>query len=181
MSENASDYGAIITPRLVLRPFRAEDLDRLSELMANPDFMRFSPGVYSRDRTHQFLEKIIGWNENSIPSLYAVTLAEAGTLLGYCGFYHPEGFEDTEIGYRLDPEYWNRGLITEAARAVRDYGFAELQLNRLISLIHPENIPSRRVAEKNDMSLERETTFRGFPTQVFAIRRQQWQALQHDA
>jgi [ribosomal protein S5]-alanine N-acetyltransferase len=47
----------------------------------------------------------------------------------------------------------------------------------LISLIHPENIPSRRVAEKNGMSLERETTFKGFPTQVFAISRAQWIAL----
>ena len=145
--------------------------------MANPDFMRFSVGVYSREKTQQFLEKIIGWNENNIPSLYAVTLGEGAPLLGYCGFYHPEGFEEVEIGYRLDPHYWNRGLITEAARAVRDCGFSEWKLDKLISLIHPDNTPSRRVAEKNGMTLERETTFRGFPTQVFAISRAQWVVL----
>jgi len=71
-------------------------------------------------------------------------------LVGYCGFFHhPEhGIEDIEIGYRLNPDYWNRGLATEAARAVRDHGFRHLELPRLISLIHPENTPSRRVAEK---------------------------------
>lgn len=166
----------ITTARLILRPFQLTDLERLAELMANPGFMRFSSGVYSREQTEQFLNKITGWTNDRIPSLYAVALQNTTRVLGYCGFYHPEGFEETEIGYRLDPEYWNRGLITEAARAVRDYGFAELQLQKLISLIHPENIPSRRVAEKNGMQLERETTFKGFPTQVFAIRRERWLA-----
>ena len=163
------------TERLVLRPFRQDDLDRLSELMANPGFMRFSTGLYSREQTATFLDKLLGWDEKGIPSLFAVILSETGDLLGYCGFYHPEGFDDTEIGYRLDPEFWNRGFATEAARAVRDCGFREWKLDRLISLIHPENIPSRRVAEKNGMTPERLTTFKGFPTQVFAITRQHWE------
>jgi RimJ/RimL family protein N-acetyltransferase len=85
--------------------------------------------------------------------------------------------EEVEIGYRLDPAYWNRGLITEGARAVRDYAFAGLKLPRVISLIHPENIPSRRVAEKIGLMPEKEITFRGFPTTVFALSREQWQAV----
>jgi ribosomal-protein-alanine N-acetyltransferase len=168
---------ALKTERLILRPFRRDDLDELSELMANPGSMRFSTGVYSREQTATFLNKIIGWDDSGIPSLFAVILPETGVLLGYCGFYHPEGFEDTEIGYRLHPDFWNKGFATEAARAVRDCGFVEWELNRLISLIHPENIPSRRVAEKNGLTLERETTFKGFRTQVFAISREQWTAL----
>ena len=83
---------------------------------------------------------------------------------------------EVEIGYRLDPAYWNRGLITEAARTVRDHAFEDLKLPRVISLIHPENIPSRRVAEKNGMKIEKEITFRGFPTLVFAMTREQWLA-----
>jgi ribosomal-protein-alanine N-acetyltransferase len=67
-----------------------------------------------------------------------------------------------------------QGLATEAARAVRDHAFDHLQLPRVISLIHPDNIASRRVAEKNGMTPEKETIFRGFPTIVFGISREQW-------
>ena len=99
-------------------------------------------------------------------------------MIGYCGFFHQEvdGTEEIEIGYRLDPDYWSGGLATEAARAVRDHAFRDLKLQRVISLIHPENAPSRRVAEKIGMKIEKETVFRGFPTLVFAIPREQWRA-----
>jgi RimJ/RimL family protein N-acetyltransferase len=49
------------TSRLILRPFRAEDIDPLTELMANPDFMRFSLGVFTREQTAAFLEKVLNW------------------------------------------------------------------------------------------------------------------------
>jgi ribosomal-protein-alanine N-acetyltransferase len=58
---------------------------------------------------------------------------------------------------------------------VRDHAFRDLKLSRVISLIHPDNLPSRRVAEKNGMKIEKETVFRGFPTFVFAITREEWQ------
>src|SRR6516165_4035960 len=124
------------TERLILRSFRADDVDAMAQLFANSDFMRFSLGVFTeRKQTVAFIEKVMGWN---------------------------------------------RALISEAARAVRDHGFTVLKLPRVISLIHPENIPSRRVAEKNGMKVEREITFRGFPTLVYAITRERWVA-NHDA
>jgi [ribosomal protein S5]-alanine N-acetyltransferase len=165
------------TPRLILRPFREEDIGRLAELMANRDFMRFSLGPYTREQTQTVLQKFLSWNQAGLPSQFAVVLQENDDVLGYCGFlHHPEVPEEVEIGYRLDPAFWNRGLITEAARAVRDYAFVGLKLPRVISLIHPENIPSRRVAEKIGLMPEKEITFRGFPMTVFALSREQWQA-----
>jgi len=165
------------TPRLILRPFREDDIDRLAELMANPDFMRFSLGPYTREQTQTALQKFLSWNQAGLPSPFAVVLPQNNDVLGYCGFlHHPEVPDEVEIGYRLDPSYWNRGLITEAARVVRDYAFEGLKLPRVISLIHPENIPSRRVAEKNGMRIEKKITFRGFPTLVFAITGEQWLA-----
>jgi [ribosomal protein S5]-alanine N-acetyltransferase len=145
-------------------------------LMANADFMRFSIGVHTREQVVAFLGKIIGWERAGLPSLLALELKPEHTLLGYCGFYHhpPEVTQDVEIGYRLHPDYWNRGLMTEAARAVRDHGFRELNLPRVISLIHPDNVPSRRIAEKMGMTFEKEIIFRRFPTHVFALTREQW-------
>jgi len=164
------------TSRLILRPFQDKDIGRLAELMANRDFMRFSFGPCTREQTQTVLQKFLSWNQAGLPSQFAVVLREKNRVLGYCGFlHHPEVPEKIEIGYRLDSAHWNRGLITEAARAVRDYAFVGLKLSRVISLIHPENIPSRRVAEKIGMTPEREITFRGFPTTVFALSREQWQ------
>jgi len=166
------------TPRLILRSFREEDVGAMAQLFANPDFMRFSLGVFTeRKQTVAFIEKVIGWDHAGMPSQFAVVPKAEDAVIGYCGFYHhPELPGQVEIGYRLHPDYWNRGLITEAARAVRDHAFADLKLPRVISLIHVENIASRRVAEKNGMKVEKEITFRGFPTMVYAISREEWLA-----
>jgi len=166
------------TERLILRSFREEDVDVMAQLFANPDFMRFSLGVFTeRKQTVAFIEKVIAWDRAGIPSQFAVVPRGEEAVIGYCGFFHhAEVPGEIEIGYRLDPDYWNRGLITEAARAVRDHGFADLKLPRVISLIHPENIASRRVAEKNGMKVEKEITFRGFPTLVYAITCEEWLA-----
>ena len=164
------------TARLILRPFCEEDVDPLAELMTNRDFMRFSLGVFSREQTAAFLKKTLDWNSAGLPSLFAVIVREKSELIGYCGFFHQEidGTNEIEIAYRLHPDYWGWGLATEAARAVRDHGFRDLKLSRAISLIHPDNRASRRVAEKNAMKVEKKTVHRGFPTLVFAIMRQQW-------
>jgi RimJ/RimL family protein N-acetyltransferase len=167
------------TQRLILRSFREEDVDVMAQLFANPDFMRFSLGVFTeRKQTIEFIEKVISWDRAGIPSQFAVMPRGEDAIIGYCGFFHhlEHGIEDVEIGYRLDPDYWNRGLITEAARAVRDHGFRDRKLSRVTSLVHPENVPSRRVAEKNGMKAEKEITFRGFPTLVYAMTREEWLA-----
>ena len=164
------------TPCLILRPFREEDLDLLAPLMANPDFMRFSLGVYSREQTAAFLDKVINWQRRGLPSQFAVIHGADNRLIGYCGFLHQQvdATDEIEIAYRLDPDYWSRGLATEAATAVRDHAFRNLKLTRVISLIHPDNLPSRRVAEKNGMTVDKKTVFRGFPTLVYAINRERW-------
>jgi len=162
------------TPRLTLRPFANGDLDGLSSLMANSDFMRFSLGVFSREQTAAFLDRVRTRDRAGLPSQFALILRSNQKLIGYCGFFLQavDDVEELEIAYRLARSSWGQGLATEAARAVRDYAFDDLQLTRVISLIHPDNIASRRVAEKNGMTPEKETTFRGFPTIVFGISRE---------
>jgi [ribosomal protein S5]-alanine N-acetyltransferase len=164
------------TSRLILRPFQEDDIGCLAELMANHDFMRFSLGPYTRDKTQTVLEKFLSWNQAGLPSQFVVILRRNTELIGYCGFLHwqIDGTDEVEIGYRLHPDYWNRGLATEAARAVRDHAFRDLRLPRVISLIHPDNIASRRVAEKIGMRIEKQTIFRGIPHLVFVITPAEW-------
>ena len=167
------DICLLQTQRLKLRKFTPQDLDLLARLMSNPQFMRFSLGLLSLEQTAAFLEKILAGYRDNVPSQFAVLVRAENKLIGYCGFFRQtvDDVEEIEIGYRLDPNYWGQGMATEAARAVRDHAFRDLHLERVISLIHPDNIASRRVAEKNGMTIEKETVFRGFPTMVFALSR----------
>jgi [ribosomal protein S5]-alanine N-acetyltransferase len=171
---SATTMATLQTPRLLLRPFTEEDLDKMAALMADKDFMRFSLGVFSREQTAGFLEKVR--DRDGFPSQLGVIVREDDRLIGYCGFFPQivDGIEELEIGYRIDPAYWGRGIATEATRAVRDHAFNDLHLPRVISLIHPDNIASRRVAEKNGMTPEKETVFRGFPTIAFSLHPAQW-------
>jgi len=66
----------------------------------------------------------------------------------------PELAHRPELGWRLARRAWGRGLATEGATAARDWALGELGMPDLISIIHPENAASRRVAEKLGMKLE---------------------------
>ena len=120
------------TSRLILRPFQDEDIGRLAELMANPRFHALFARPYTREQTQTVLQKFLSWNQAGLPSQFAVIFRGDNYLIGYCGFlhWHLDGVDEIEIGYRLDPDYWNRGLASEAAQAVRDHAFRDLKLSR---------------------------------------------------
>ena len=94
-------------------------------------------------------------------------------LVGDCGLSAQviDGNREIEIGYHVRRDLWGQGLAPEAALACRDYGFRQLSVDRLISLIRPENLPSRRVAEKMGMSLWKQVMWRNLPHNVFAVFR----------
>lgn len=94
-------------------------------------------------------------------------------FIGRCGLIPQlvDGQEEVEVGYLLAKEYWGKGLATEAAIAIRNYGFSKLNFNRLISLIDPGNIASQKVALKNGMTYEKDTTIWGKIARVYAIHK----------
>jgi len=76
-----------------------------------------------------------------------------------------------EIGYHLRRDYWGQGLATEAAIACREWGFTNLKVDRLISLIRPENVLSCGVAERNGMTIWKEVDWRGLRHYVYAVQK----------
>lgn len=99
-------------------------------------------------------------------------------LIGYCGLCKivVDNEPEVEIGYRFAREFWGQGFATEAAIAVRDYGFNTLNLSRLIAIIDPANTRSIRVAEKIGMQYEKDVMLEGYshPDHVYAITRGDW-------
>lgn len=79
-----------------------------------------------------------------------------GTFLGFAGLAYPPPFlsaagDQPELGWRLARAGWGRGFATEAALAARDDAFDRLGLTETISIIHPDNVRSQRVATKLGM------------------------------
>ena len=82
--------------------------------------------------------------------------------------YLPE-WEEVDLGYRLLPEYWGRGLATEASLASLRYGFETLQLSRILGLVHPANVRSIRVLEKCGLTFEKMVEVGAHPVARYAI------------
>jgi RimJ/RimL family protein N-acetyltransferase len=91
------------------------------------------------------------------PAPGAAPAAEPARCIGFAGVAYPTFLPELagrpELGWRLARRAWGRGLATEAATAARDHAFATLGLPALISIIHPQNARSRRVATKLGMTL----------------------------
>ena len=164
------------TPRLFLRHFCENDLEYLAPILADPEVMKFSlKGVKNKEETKEFIQKIISDYKTKGYSLYAVIHREKEQLIGYCGLFFWSSIarqEEVEIGYRLDPNYWGRGLATEAAIAVGDYAFEKFNFSSLISIIEPENIASIRVAEKIGMEYEKDYNLMGVLVRIYRILKQ---------
>lgn len=162
------------TDRLVLRHFRLDDGDDLDDVFGDREVMRFGPGVQSPRWVRAWLRRCLESYAERGFGPWAVVERNRSHVIGYCGLFHladVDGNSETELGYRLKRPHWGLGYATEAARAVRDYGFAALGLPRLIALIDPGNRASIRVAEKVGMRFERAVMLDGYthPDHVYAI------------
>ena len=180
------------TERLVLRHLTMDDLTALATLYSDPEVRRFFPeGTLALDETREELEWIIDVYYGRYGyGLWATIYKATGGFIGRCGLLpwkvvderagvllldhadeHPVGADrlEVEVAYMLAKGYWGRGLGTEVAQAIVDYGFEHLHLSRLICLFDPENLASRRVAEKAGLTYESEAELDGDSGPLFSI------------
>jgi ribosomal-protein-alanine N-acetyltransferase len=164
----------IETKRLLLREFTSEDVPALARILSDPETMRFYPSPLDQIGVVDWIERNRLRYQNDGHGLWAMVLKLTDELVGDCGLTGQvvDGNREIEIGYHVRRDFWGQGLAPEAALACRDYGFRQLNVGRLISLIRPENLPSRRVAEKMGMSLWKEVMWRNLPHNVFAVLRE---------
>jgi ribosomal-protein-alanine N-acetyltransferase len=185
--------GTVIeTDRLVLRQMAWDDLDALAELYADPEVMRYigSGQPRTREQSQKSLELFMtdnahAWSPETLArlpqlrqvierggpfGLWATVLKAEGRMIGRCGLipWNLDGRHEVEVGYMLAKPYWGRGLATEAAVAIREHGHHRLGFRRLVSLIQPGNVASRRVAEKVGMRYEGDILIHETPACVYA-------------
>jgi ribosomal-protein-alanine N-acetyltransferase len=148
------------TERLLLRRFIMSDLDNLVSFYSDPDVIRYIPDA---PRSYEETREELEWFMNGHPKfpelgLWATIYKETGHFIGRCGLlpWTIDDQHEVEVAFAFSREHWGKGLGTEVAQALVQYGFGHLRLPRLICLIEPENQDSIKVATKIGMTFEKE-------------------------
>jgi RimJ/RimL family protein N-acetyltransferase len=159
------------TQRLKLREFTQGDLDDLAAMVADEDQMRFYPRPKTRDEASAWIGRNVSLYEEYGFGFWFIEAVPTSGFLGYCGI-RPlalDGASEMEMGWHTKKTSWNQGIATEAAAAARDLAFRRFALSRLVAIIHPDHVASRRVAEKIGMHVEKTTILDDdYPAMIYA-------------
>jgi RimJ/RimL family protein N-acetyltransferase len=155
--------------------FRENDFESYARMCADPEVMRYLGGkTFNRHEAWRHMAFIIGHWQLRGYGIWAVEERATGNLVGRIGFLNPEGWPGFELGWTLAREYWGHGYATEAATSALDYGFDSINRSHIISLIHPENSRSIKVAERLGEKLEGQTELLGHDVFIYGISREDW-------
>lgn len=143
------------TERLIVADFQASHLDGLAAMNGDVRVMEYFPAVQTAAESAAFLQRIIDHRQQHGFSLYALHLKDNGRFIGFTGLLAAD-FEAAftpavEVGWRLLPDVWGRGLAVEAAAAVCFFGFHSCGLDEIVSFTALQNRRSVRVMEKLGM------------------------------
>ncbi|WP_396193951.1 GNAT family N-acetyltransferase [Flavobacterium sp.] len=149
---NFHPFQNLETERLLLRRIDQNDVEGVLALRGNPDIMKYIPRPLAKTKEEALAhiamieEKI----ENNTGINWGITVKGSDKIIGIIGHYRiqPENHR-AEIGYMLLPEYNGKGYITEAIKAVVEYGFEQMNLHSIEAVIDPGNTASEKVLQKN--------------------------------
>jgi len=136
--------------RLVLRPPREDDLDASAAMYADPEVMRYlgDGHVFTRQESWRYLAFIVGhWQLRGF-GMWSVTLRDDDRMIGRAGFFEPDGWPGFEIGWTFARHAWGHGYATEAALCALRHGREVMRRTEFVSVIHPGNAASIRLAER---------------------------------
>ena len=146
----------LTTDRLIITKWQAGDWQRLYAIMSDAEVMRYV-GPYrpiTQKEARTFIDEKVQEQCRQEPTTWSVRRKQSDDLVGYCGYStrtYGEYLGETEIGWLLSRQYWNRGLMTEAASTVLRYGFEAYNLDTVIASARPQNLGSLNVIKKIGM------------------------------
>jgi len=153
--------------------FTEDDFEQYATICANPDVMRFLGGKpFDRTEAWRHMAYMIGHWQLRGYGYFAAEDEQSGKLAGRIGYTNSTGWPGFELGWTLAPDFQGKGLATEGARRLLLYAFEEMDRPHVISLIHPDNTPSIRVAERLGEKLEGKAEIFGTTVQVYGIDRE---------
>jgi RimJ/RimL family protein N-acetyltransferase len=173
------------TARLRLRPFTSADADALFALQSNASVLRYwdAPPWTDRSRADRFIAACEQMEEEGSGARVALDRVSDGAFIGWCSLtrWNPD-FRSASMGYCLAEAAWGQGYATEAGRALLQWAFDALDLNRVQAEADTRNVASARVLEK--LGFVREGTLREdcivngdvSDSWVYGLLRREWQS-----
>jgi RimJ/RimL family protein N-acetyltransferase len=172
------------TARLRLRPFSDADADALFALHSNAHVLRYwdSPPWSEPSRAERFIAICRQIEEEGSGARLAIDRVTDGAFVGWCGLTQWNAdYRSASMGYCLTEAAWGHGYATEAARAVLQWAYETLDLNRVQAETDTRNVASAHVLEK--LGFVREGTLREdcivngdvSDSWVFGLLRREWQ------
>lgn len=148
-------------PRVRLRAWQAGDRARFAQLNADPVAMEFFPSTLPRAESDAMIDRMQAAIEQRGWGFWCLEID--GLCAGFTGLSVPTFdapfMPAIEIGWRMLPEYWGRGLATEAARLALAYGFDVLEASEIVAFTVPSNVRSRAVMERLGMRRDHAADF----------------------
>ena len=169
----------IETERLTLRKMTESDAEELFHIFSDPIAMRYFGVIFDRPGMDKWVRNNLEHEKQHGFSLLSVVLKDSGEVIGDCGLETDQidGQMVVGIGFDFKRSYWGMGYATEAARAVLEYGFTNLELDCISGWIDPQNTPSQRVAERIGMLVERYVDRGGKKYALYGIKREAWDTM----
>lgn len=166
----------LVTERLALRGLDSSDFEPYAAICADPEVRRYLGDGRPLDRAGAWREMAVllgHWRLRGFGQ-WALIERASGELVGRAGLWQPEGWPGLEVGWVLSRAHWGRGFATEAAGASLDHAFRTLGAGRVISLIHPDNTASVRVAKRLGERYEQPVILADTTHDLYAISRAGW-------
>ena len=151
------------TERLLLRPWRDEDVPHFVALRSDPVVMEHFAALDTREEAEARAGRLRGHMDRFGYGLWAVELPGEASFIGFVGLiqipWERPFAPDHELGWTLGQRWWGRGYATEAARAASAYAFGPAGLDEVVAFTVPGNRRSRRVMETLGMTHDAEGDF----------------------
>ncbi len=156
------------TQHLTLRGWTLADFPAYAAFVSGSARMTYvGAGALTREQAwHAFCAIIGEWQLRGYGT-FALEEKSSGALCGYAGLWHPATFDEPELCWGLFDGFEGKGLAREAADAVRLWAHRTLGLPALFSLVHPDNVRSKALAERLGACVEKHDTYRGMPRLVY--------------
>ncbi|MAR19408.1 MAG: GNAT family N-acetyltransferase [Rhodobacteraceae bacterium] len=166
-------FNPVLTPvlsseRIILRGWQDSDFHPYTTLVSDPVMMRFIGGgaMSYKEARKEFDGMREQWIDRKI-GIFVIADKTSDELLGFTGLFESPLIDEPELSWSLSAKNHGKGYASEAAVLARNWAFREHNIGPLMSLVHPDNISSKRVAERLGASVESHTTWMGQPRLVY--------------